>query len=116
MNLQQNIAYPERKFVYHSTLFKFLRIDQLQNKKELSENFDNNSLALSGGEQKRICLARALKEDKQIYILDEPTNDLDKAIVENLLSYLQTLKKGHIIVIVSHDKRIIDIADKIYKF
>lgn len=116
LNLQQNIAYPERKFVYHSTLFKFLRIDQLQNKKELSENFDNNSLALSGGEQKRICLARALKEDKQIYILDEPTNDLDKAIVENLLSYLQTLKKGHIIVIVSHDKRIIDIADKIYKF
>ncbi len=71
---------------------------------------------LSGGEKKRINLARAFIKPADLYILDEPTNELDKKNVDIVLKILKQLKKRAIVVVISHDARVIDISDKVFYF
>ena len=71
---------------------------------------------LSGGEKKRINLARAFIKPADLYILDEPTNELDKKNVDIVLKILKQLKKRAIVVVISHDARVIEISDKVFYF
>lgn len=117
LTLAQNISYPHEHFTYQHPWVKKARIKEITDKKD-NENgmLENSMLALSGGEQKRICIARCMLEEKEVYILDEPTNDLDMVTVDEIIRGLDELKKDHIVIIVSHDKRIIDRADRIFDF
>jgi ABC-type Mn2+/Zn2+ transport system ATPase subunit len=59
---------------------------------------------LSGGEQKRVFLARALIHNPEILVLDEPTSGLDKSNRENFLQILSDLNiKGMTIIMTTHD-------------
>lgn len=117
LSLAKNISYPHTHFDYQHPWVKVARIKDILDKKEKEEEIRNTSLlALSGGEQKRICIARCMLEEKDVYILDEPTNDLDSLTVEEIIKALDELKKNHIVIIVSHDKRIMDKADSIFDF
>jgi putative ABC transport system ATP-binding protein len=62
---------------------------------------------LSGGEQQRVAMARAVGCDADLGGADEPTGDLDAKNAEEILSLLQTLKRdfGKTVVIVTHDPR-----------
>ena len=69
---------------------------------------------LSGGEQQRICIARALANDAKYILADEPTGNLDENNEKIVMDYLKSLTKdGKCIIVVSHNKDIIKYADKI---
>ncbi len=69
---------------------------------------------LSGGEQQRICIARALINQPQIILADEPTGNLDKKNEEAVLDIFRELHSdGRTIVIVTHNPEIGDMGDKI---
>jgi cell division transport system ATP-binding protein len=65
-------------------------------------------LSLSGGEQQRIAVARAVVGDPKIILADEPTGSLDAEAAAVIMSYLDTFHgRGATIVIATHDKNII---------
>jgi putative ABC transport system ATP-binding protein len=69
---------------------------------------------LSGGEQQRVCIARALINQPQIILADEPTGNLDKTNEEAVLDIFRELhSEGRTIVIVTHNPEIGEIGDKI---
>jgi len=69
---------------------------------------------LSGGEQQRVCIARALINQPQIILADEPTGNLDKKNEEAVLDIFRELhSEGRTIVIVTHNPEIGEIGDKI---
>lgn len=70
------------------------------------ELFDADVMNLSGGQRKRVALARALLSEPDLLILDEPTNHLDAGSVQWLQDYLQQAQKG--LLLVTHDRYFLD--------
>ncbi|ABP66275.2 ABC transporter related protein [Caldicellulosiruptor saccharolyticus DSM 8903] len=69
----------------------------------------------SGGEKQRIVIARELLKGAKIFVFDEPTSWLDEENEKRFLEIIHKLKKGRIIILVSHKKNIIlEYADIIY--
>lgn len=65
-------------------------------------------LSLSGGEQQRIAVARAVVGDPKIILADEPTGSLDAEAAAVIMSYLDTFhSRGATIIIATHDKNLI---------
>lgn len=68
---------------------------------------------LSGGEQQRVCIARALINQPKILLADEPTGNLDEGNELMVIEIFQRLHKGgHTIVLVTHDPHIGVLADR----
>lgn len=68
---------------------------------------------LSGGEQQRVCIARALINDPPILLADEPTGNLDHANQKIVAELLQGLHRaGHTIVMVTHDPEMAGLAQR----
>ena len=74
----------------------------------------DRGLRFSGGERQRIALARALYNEPQILILDEPSSGLDKTSERKLINSLENLKGSMNIIIISHKKDVINICDKVF--
>ena len=70
---------------------------------------------LSGGEQQRVSIARALAKQPQILFLDEPTGALDEETGRSVLDYLikQQKERGFTMVMVTHNRNIAETADTI---
>lgn len=72
---------------------------------------------LSGGEQQRVCLARALINSPQLLLADEPTGNLDKANEEIVMRLFQERHhEGYTLIMVTHDPDIARMADRIIRF
>src|SRR3954463_3263032 len=79
----------------------------------LRERADHLPAHLSGGEQQRVCIARALINDPKIILADEPTGNLDAANEEIVLRLLRELhQQGRTIVMVTHDPVVARLADR----
>ena len=74
---------------------------------------DEKNTNISGGQKQRIVIARALYKNSSVIILDEPTSALDKESLQVLKKVLYSLKKDKIIILISHDKEILQICDDI---
>lgn len=75
----------------------------------LSDYTDRQIGQLSGGQQQRVFVARALAQDPQIYLMDEPLNGVDAITEKTILSILEDLRKeGKTIVMVHHDLQTVD--------
>lgn len=81
------------------------------------ENLADSKMAeLSGGEMRRMAIARALILDPEIIFADEPTDDLDDENTKQVLSLLQELTHiGKSLLLVTHEKMAEEYADKIYR-
>ena len=66
---------------------------------------------LSGGQAQRISLIRALDDARSIVLLDEPTSALDRRAADALCRRLQELKADRIVLVVTHDPAVLEIAD-----
>jgi len=83
----------------------------------LSDRFSHKPAELSGGEQQRVAVARALANDPEIIFADEPTGNLDttnsdaihKTFVELRDKYNKTL------VMVTHNRELVNLADKVFE-
>src|SRR5438445_121781 len=74
---------------------------------------DHLPAQLSGGEQQRVCIARALINDPKIVLADEPTGNLDAINEEIVLRLLRELhRQGRTIVMVTHDPIVARLADR----
>lgn len=69
---------------------------------------------LSGGEQQRLGLARAFLHDAPLMLLDEPTSNLDSLNEAVILKSLQEERDGKTVILVSHRKSTMRIADQVY--
>ena len=79
----------------------------------LKDRADHLPAQLSGGEQQRICIARALINDPKIILADEPTGNLDAANEEIVLRLLRELHaQGRTIVMVTHDPVVARLGDR----
>jgi putative ABC transport system ATP-binding protein len=69
---------------------------------------------LSGGEQQRVALCRALMNDPEIILADEPTGQLDSKTASEIMSLLAEMnRKGKTVILVTHDPGVASYANKI---
>jgi ABC-type multidrug transport system fused ATPase/permease subunit len=68
---------------------------------------------VSGGQRVRIGIARAIFSARPVLIFDEPTNGQDADTVQRIIDMLDIVKLDRIIIVVSHDPRLISIADNL---
>lgn len=83
----------------------------------LEGKLKNKPSQLSGGEQQRVCIARALAKNPKLLFLDEPTGALDEQTGREVLDYIVRLKRerGFTMVMVTHNANIADMADKVIR-
>ncbi|EAH6088030.1 ABC transporter ATP-binding protein [Campylobacter jejuni] len=80
----------------------------------LSHRLTHLPSQLSGGEQQRVCIARALINNPELLLADEPTGNLDEANEQIVLQTLQKLKnEGKTIVLITHNPDLAKFADRI---
>ena len=83
----------------------------------LTERLDHKPAELSGGEQQRVAVARALANNPKIIFADEPTGNLDSVNSEEIHKLILDLKTnlGVTFVIVTHNQNLVNLADQIYE-
>ena len=97
--------------------FLLSEIDMIDARKNLisvveQKDFLKND-TLSGGERRKISLEKTFSQNADVIILDEPDNNLDKMSLERLVEKIHIVRKNCLTILISHDDRIIDIADEI---
>ena len=88
--------------------FVVLLIDGL-----LTKDINENGSNLSGGEKQKLSIVRALSKESFLILLDEPTSALDKDSIEKLMTLLKQRKTQAIILLVSHDQKVLEQCDEV---
>lgn len=80
----------------------------------LAERTEHRPGEMSGGQQQRTALARALVGEPRVLLADEPTGNLDRASAETVMELLETLRdEGKTVVLITHDDKIAKRAQRV---
>lgn len=107
MSVYDNIAYGPRahgikkKSILDEIVESSLRKAAIWD--EVSDRIKRNALSFSGGQQQRICIARALAVEPEVLLMDEPTSALDPISTLKIEDLVSELKKDYTIVMVTHN-------------
>jgi putative ABC transport system ATP-binding protein len=89
------------------------RVTELLDTVGLQHRANHFPAQLSGGEQQRVAFARALANDPQLFLADEPTGNLDVKNGQKIIQILQMLKaNGKTLIVSTHDTDIVQLADQ----
>jgi putative ABC transport system ATP-binding protein len=110
MTALENVAFPMR-FAGISRRKRLARAADLLTQVGLAERMTHRPTELSGGQQQRVAVARALVNNPQLILADEPTGNLDTASGTEILNLLAELHgNGRTVLVVTHDPRIATFA------
>lgn len=106
-SIYDNIAYGPRTHGIHNKK----KLDEIVEKSlrdasiwdEVKDRLDKNALGMSGGQQQRLCIARALAVQPEVLLMDEPTSALDPISTAKIEDLALELKKDYTIIIVTHN-------------
>lgn len=111
----ENILIPYR--IQHGSVDKeaMARAEELIELVGLSKVKNNNALKMSGGQQQRTAIARALMNRPKMILADEPTGNLDSDTAEQIYQLMREInrKYGTTFLIITHDQHIAEKADRI---
>ncbi|MGM9521701.1 MAG: phosphate ABC transporter ATP-binding protein PstB [Oscillospiraceae bacterium] len=80
---------------------------------EVKDRLNTNALGMSGGQQQRLCIARALAVEPEVLLMDEPTSALDPISTSKIEELALELKNKYTIIIVTHNmQQAVRISDK----
>lgn len=117
-SIKENICFGNTDY-NSNDLNKAIKLAELENfinkqKHKTDAIIGEDGSTISGGEIQRIGIARALLNKPKILILDEATNALDKKTEDLILGTIKKLTSELTVIIVSHDDKVLDVADEIY--
>ena len=117
MSIYDNIAYGPRIHGVHSKV----ALDEIVERSlrqaaiwdECKDRLKKSALSMSGGQQQRLCIARALAVEPDVLLMDEPTSALDPISTSKIEELVLDLKEKYTIIIVTHNmQQALRIADK----
>lgn len=107
MSIYDNVAYGPRcqgikkKEILDKIVEKALRGASLYD--EVKDRLKESALRMSGGQQQRLCIARAIAMEPDVILMDEPTSALDPIATKKIEDLICELKKNYTIIIVTHN-------------
>lgn len=110
----QNVALP-MEFIDEKTSYAKKRAKHFLNILGLGDRIHHKPNELSGGQQQRVAVARALANDPEIILADEPTGNLDSKTGKFVMDFLHDLnsKEGKTVILITHDLHLVKYAKRI---
>lgn len=116
-NLVNNLTALENVELAAQISHDAMNADEVLSKVGLSDRADNFPSQLSGGEQQRVSIARALAKKPKLLLCDEPTGALDYNTGKTILKLLQDTcrKDGMTVIVITHNQAITPMADRVIR-
>jgi len=113
LTVAENVAFP-MEWIQKLPIEIEQRVAELIKTVGLEHRQTHFPAQLSGGEQQRVAFARALANNPELILADEPTGNLDTKNAEKIIQVIQLLKKqGKTVVVSTHDLQIRSLADQV---
>lgn len=101
-----SLGRPDASMVEIEAAARDAGLDALLIARGLGASLDHRGSGLSGGERRRIGLARAILSDRLLLLLDEPTADLDRQTADHIIDTIAKLAQNRAILVATHDERL----------